>query len=60
MFVIRNSNNEIVALCSHREDADAFLSAATADKETYTIENLAQDEESFLQLEDGIGEGQLL
>jgi hypothetical protein len=60
MFVIRNSNNEIVALCSRQEDADAFLSAAPVDKETYTIENLAQDEESFLQLEDGIGEGQLL
>jgi hypothetical protein len=66
MLAIRNSNNEVVFMCSRQEDAVAFLSSASVDKENYTLENLNLDEEDtitnkyFLELEDGAGEGQVL
>ena len=61
MFVVRDANNEIIAMCSQKSDADAFAAASTIDNEIYTVEDTLEEaiiEEYFLQVEDGVGEGQ--
>lgn len=61
MYVVRNSNNVIVAICTLKADADAFQSGGAIDKEFYSVEDMSEDaiiKEYFLQIEDGIGEGQ--
>ena len=61
MYIIRNSNNEIVAIATRQSDAESFTSAATIDKQNYTIEDTRETdylENKALEYEDGIGEGQ--
>lgn len=61
MYIVRNSNTEIVAICTVKEDAEALKSAATIDNDSYIIEDTSEDtviNKYFLQLEDGYEEGQ--
>lgn len=37
MYVVRNSKNEIVAICTRKEDAMAWLTSQKIDKENYTV-----------------------
>lgn len=57
MFIVRNSSEEIVAICTREEDAQSFQNSSSVDKEFYTVEDTNLTE-YFLQLEDGYGEGQ--
>lgn len=56
MYIVRDSKNEIVLIATLKEDAEAFAKSGDVDKTSYTIEDT--DEQYFLELEDGIGEGQ--
>jgi hypothetical protein len=61
MYIVRNSSNEIVAICTRHKDAHSFQNSAGVDKESYTIEDDAEAAafvEHFMQLQDGYGEGQ--
>ena len=40
MYVVKNSSNETVALCTREDDAKIFLSASSVDKENYKIEKM--------------------
>lgn len=38
MYIVKNkSNNETVAICTRKEDAEAFLMAQSIDKKSYII-----------------------
>ena len=61
MYIVRDANNEIVAISTQYSDAQAFLSGAEIDKVNYTIEDTLETEkleQKFLEIQDGIGEGQ--
>lgn len=61
MYIVKNSSNEIVTICTRHEDARSFQNSASVDKESYTVEDdmeMTAIEEQFLQLQDGYGEGQ--
>lgn len=63
MYIVKNSSNETVIICTRYEDARSFQNSASIDKESYTVEDdleMAAVEEQFLQLQDGHGEGQLV
>jgi hypothetical protein len=63
MYIVKNSSNEIVAICTRHEDARSFQNSGNIDNESYTIEDdleMAAIEEQFLQIQDGCGEGQLV
>lgn len=63
MYIVKNSSNEIVAICTRYEDAQSFQNGGSIDNESYTVEDdleMAAIEEQFLQLQDGCGEGQFV
>lgn len=62
MYIVRNTNNEIVVISTSKQDAMAFIDGAALDKQIYTIEDTKETEyleRKFLELQDGIGEGQI-
>lgn len=62
MYIVRDSNSEIIIISTKESDARAFLEAAEIDKQSgYTIEDTSEDEyydRKYMELQDGIGEGQ--
>lgn len=62
MYIVRDSNSEIIIISTKESDARAFLEAAEIDKQSgYTIEDTSEDEYydcKYIELQDGIGEGQ--
>ena len=43
MYIVRNSNKEIVLISTKRADAEAVATGAGLDKTTYTIEEQTND-----------------
>jgi hypothetical protein len=63
MYIVRDTNNHIVVLATSKQDAMAYVSGAALDNQLYTIEDTQETEyleQKFLEIQDGIGEGQLL
>ena len=63
MYIVRNSNSEIVLISTLQADAEAFVSSSHLDGVEYTIEDTAETEyfeRQYLAMQDGIGEGQVL
>ena len=64
MYVVYNSSNEVVVMCSRLEDANAYLSTNLDDTQ-YVIKEMPDKEmdEHIIRMaemeEDGIGEGQI-
>lgn len=44
MFIVKDSSGDIYAICSRKDDADAFASAGSVDKKTYIIEEVTSDD----------------
>lgn len=55
--VRRTSNNEIVAICSQLNDAEAWTNTKL-DGQTYYVEDSESESKMINEYEDGIGEGQ--
>jgi hypothetical protein len=62
MYIVRDESKNIVAMCTRKEDTNAWLSSKL-DKQQYTIEDTSEAqyyECEYLGMKDGEGEGQIL
>jgi hypothetical protein len=62
MYIVRDTNNDIIIIATKEQDAAAYVQAAALDNQYYTIEDTQEDEyleQKFLEIQDGIGEGQV-
>ena len=57
MYIVRNSNNDIVLISTELSDAEAYIFSGRIDGQEYTLEDTLLDQK-FLEIQDGYGEGQ--